>query len=96
VKISRFGKDASDRIEITSYGGLPEELSEEEFFEGFSVLRNKEIMHIFKDLNLAEQLGSGVPRILRSYDKTCSQFRRTFYACVFRPLKQSPRRLNHP
>ena len=30
-----------DRLEITSYGGLPEGLSEEEFFEGVSILRNK-------------------------------------------------------
>ncbi len=53
----------SDRIEITSVGGLPEGLSKQEFFEGYSVPRNKELMRVFKDLNLVEQLGSGVPRI---------------------------------
>ncbi len=56
-----------DRIEITSAGGLPEGLSQEEFFLGFSVPRNKELMRIFKDLGMVEQLGSGVPRILESY-----------------------------
>ena len=54
----------ADRIEITSAGGLPEGLSKQEFFEGFSVPRNKELMRIFKDLELVEQLGSGIPRIL--------------------------------
>ena len=48
----------ADRIEITSAGGLPEGLSKQEFFEGFSVPRNKELMRIFKDLELVEQLGS--------------------------------------
>ena len=53
-----------DRIEITSTGGLPDALSQVEFFEGFSVPRNKEIMRIYKDLKLVEHLVSGVPRIL--------------------------------
>ncbi len=60
-----------DRIEITSTGGLPEGLSQEEFFEGFSVPRNKELMRVFKDLDMVEQLGSGIPRILENYDKEC-------------------------
>ena len=53
-----------DRIEITSAGSLPEGLSKSEFFDGFSIPRNKELMRIFKDLDLVEQLGSGIPRIL--------------------------------
>lgn len=56
-----------DRLEITSYGSLPEGLSKEEFFEGYSIIRNKELMRIFKDLDLVEQLGSGIPRILQAY-----------------------------
>jgi len=35
-----------DRIEITSAGGLPEGLSQQEFFEGYSVPRNKELMRV--------------------------------------------------
>ncbi len=58
-----------DRLEITSAGGLPEGMDTDEFFEGVSNPRNKEIMRIFKDLEMVEQLGSGVPRILRSYTK---------------------------
>ncbi|MEQ6121646.1 RNA-binding domain-containing protein [Reichenbachiella sp. MALMAid0571] len=45
----------ADRLEITSYGGLPQGLSRQEFFEGFSVPRNKEIMRIFRDLDLVSQ-----------------------------------------
>jgi len=72
-----------DRLEITSAGGLPESLSQEEFFEGFSVPRNKEIMRVFKDLDLVEQLGSGIPRILESYPKECFKFSDNFLRMTF-------------
>jgi len=52
----------NNRIEISSYGGLPQGLDEEEFFEGFSIPRNKELMRVFRDLDLVEHLGSGIPR----------------------------------
>ena len=58
-----------DRLEITSAGSLPEGMDTHEFFEGVSNPRNKEIMRIYKDLDMVEQLGSGVPRILRTYSK---------------------------
>lgn len=45
-------------------GGLPEWLDREDFFKGVSIPRNKEIMRIYRDLDLVEQLGSGLPRIL--------------------------------
>ena len=72
-----------DRIEITSAGGLPEGLSQQEFFRGFSVPRNKELMRIFKDLRMVEQLGSGVPRILESYGKECFSFSDHFLRMSF-------------
>lgn len=72
-----------DRIEITSTGGLPNGLSKEEFFEGFSVPRNKELMRIFKDLGLVEQLGSGVPRILEYYGRECFKFSENFLRMTF-------------
>ena len=46
-----------DRIEITSFGGLPVGMTEREFFEGYSVPRNKELMRVFRDLDLVEHLG---------------------------------------
>ncbi|SFB93385.1 Predicted transcriptional regulator, contains HTH domain [Algibacter lectus] len=73
----------SDRIEITSAGGLPEGLSRQEFFEGFSVPRNKELMRIFKDLELVEQLGSGIPRILDHYGKESFNFSENFLRMTF-------------
>ena len=72
-----------DRIEITSSGGLPNGLSQNEFFEGYSVPRNKEIMRIYKDIGLAEQLGSGVPRILEYYGKDCFIFSENFLRMIF-------------
>ena len=71
-----------DRLEITSYGSLPQGLSEDEFFQGVSILRNKELMRIFKDLDLVEQLGSGIPRILESYDKNCFKFSENFLRVI--------------
>ncbi|MDR1997783.1 MAG: putative DNA binding domain-containing protein [Candidatus Margulisbacteria bacterium] len=59
-----------DRFEITSYGGLVRELSEAEFFAGVSKLRNPEIMRVFRDIELVERLGSGMHRILETYDRS--------------------------
>ena len=73
----------ADRIEITSAGGLPEGLSKQEFFEGFSVPRNKELMRIFKDLELVAQLGSGIPRILEHYGKESFGFSDNFLRMTF-------------
>ena len=73
----------SDRIEITSAGSLPDGLSKNEFFEGFSIPRNKELMRIYKDLDLVEQLGSGIPRILESYSKDSFRFSENFLRMVF-------------
>ena len=55
----------SDRLEITSYGGLIDGMTQEELFEGCSRPRNREIMRIFKDVDKVEQLGSGMKRILK-------------------------------
>lgn len=73
----------SDRIEITSAGGLPEGLNEDEFFEGYSVPRNKEVIRIYKDLQLVEQLGSGIPRILKHYKKDSFKFTDNFIRMTF-------------
>jgi ATP-dependent DNA helicase RecG len=77
-----------DRIEITSAGGLPDALNQEEFFEGVSIPRNKELMRIFKDLDMVEQLGSGVPRILESYAKECFKFSENFLRMTFPVIEE--------
>ena len=67
-----------DRLEITSAGRLPESLSKEEFFNGISIPRNKELMRIYRDVELVESLGSGIPRILRAYGEDCFKFTDNF------------------
>ncbi len=59
----------SDRMVFTSYGGLIPGQSEQDFFSCSSMPRNRELMRVFKDVGLVEQLGSGMSRILKSYDK---------------------------
>ena len=78
----------NDRIEITSFGSLPQGMTEKEFFEGYSVPRNKELMRVFRDLDLVEHLGSGVPRILRSYGKECFKFTENFLRMIFPASEQ--------
>ena len=74
----------SDRIEITSAGGLPQELSQEEFLEGVTAPRNKELIRVFKDVDLIENIGSGVLRILDAYDKSCFKFMAHFLRVSFK------------
>ena len=73
----------ADRLEITSTGGILQGLTESEFFEGFSMPRNKELMRIFRDLDMVEHLGSGVPRILKAYPKFCFRFTNNFIRMSF-------------
>ena len=65
-------------LEITSAGRLPESLTKEEFFNGISIPRNKELMRIYRDVELVESLGSGIPRILRAYGEDCFKFTDNF------------------
>ena len=73
----------SDRLEITSAGGLSFGLDKETFFDGYSVPVNREIMRVFKDLGMVEQLGSGLPRILKVYQKDSFIFNKNFIRMVF-------------
>ena len=68
----------SDRIVVTSYGGLVKGLSREEFFKGCSMVRNRELMRVFRDLELVEQLGSGMKRIMEVYDESIFEFTEHF------------------
>ena len=75
-----------DRLEITSAGRLPESLTREEFFNGISIPRNKELMRIYRDVELVESLGSGIPRILRAYGEDCFKFTDNFIRIIL-PIK---------
>ena len=58
----------SDKIEITSPGGLPQGVTEEEYLRGgLSVLRNRIIGNLFFRLHLIERFGTGIRRIKESY-----------------------------
>ena len=63
-------------------------MTEKEFFEGYSVPRNKELMRVFRDLDLVEYLGSGVPRILKSYGKEGFKFTKNFLRMIFPASEQ--------
>ena len=53
-----------DKFELYSYGGLPQGLSKEEFFKAKSLPRNRELMRVMSDLDMAEHLGRGMRRIM--------------------------------
>lgn len=73
----------SNRMEFTSYGGLIQGQSEEDFFSCSSMPRNRELMRVFKDVGLVEQLGSGMSRILRFYKRDIFQISDHFIKVVF-------------
>ncbi len=65
-------------------GGIPCGVSEDYFFNGYSSPRNKEIMRVFRDLEIVEQLGSGVPRILERYGRDVFEIRPNTLRVIFR------------
>jgi len=64
----------SDRLEITSAGIVHPGREQDDFFSGYSMPRNKTLMRVFKDLELVEYLGSGMPRILKAYPRETYEF----------------------
>ena len=72
-----------DRIEITSAWSIPPGVEQDEFFQGYSIPRNKILMRIFKDLDMVEYLGSGMPRILKFYKRDSYIFTANFIRTVF-------------
>lgn len=62
----------SDRIEIVSAGGLAHGISMEDISLGFSVCRNPKLANVFYRLNLIEAYGTGMMKMLSSYQK-CSR-----------------------
>lgn len=64
----------TDRIEISSPGGLPAGISKEEYLSGnVSILRNPIIAGVFYRLNFIEQFGTGVMRIIDEYRQSISK-----------------------
>ena len=70
IQISMY----EDRIEINSPGGLPLGISKDEYLNGnISILRNPIIAGVFYRLNLIEQFGTGVMRIIEEYRHSMSK-----------------------
>lgn len=70
IQISMY----KDRIEINSPGGLPTGISKDEYLNGnVLILRNPIIAGVFYRLNLIEQFGTGVMRIIEEYRYSMSK-----------------------
>jgi predicted HTH transcriptional regulator len=72
-----------DRFEITTYGDVLSWMTKKEFFSGVSRPKNPEIMRIFKDLELVENLGSGIPPIVERYGTKIFSFSKTVFRMAF-------------
>jgi len=57
-----------NRIEFVSIGGLPKGVSLDDILLGLSVPRNENLANVFYRLRLIEAYGTGIPKIMRSYD----------------------------
>ena len=73
----------SDRIEITSTGGLSIIKNIDDFFSAYSNPTSRELMRIYKDLELVEHLGSGLNRILEAYDKDSFVIKQNYMKNIF-------------
>ena len=67
-------EEFSNRFEISSFGGLPDGFSQEDFLDGYSLPVNPELIRVFRDLGLAERLGTGIRRVLKFYPKEIFRF----------------------
>lgn len=56
-----------DRLELTSPGGLLQTVTIERIKEGYSKVRNRALTDAFIYMNLIDQYGSGIPRILEEF-----------------------------
>ncbi|MCD8041420.1 MAG: winged helix-turn-helix transcriptional regulator [Clostridia bacterium] len=68
---------------------MPTGLSTDEFFAGRSLPRNKELMRIFSDLDMSEQLGTGMKKILRQYPKDIFDISEHFLSVKFMYNKEA-------
>ena len=57
-----------DRIEFVSIGGLARGITFNDMMLGVSVARNRNLANVFYRLTLIEAYGTGIPKILRSYE----------------------------
>jgi len=58
-----------DRIEFVSIGGLVRGITFDDMMLGISVARNRNLANVFYRLTLIEAYGTGMPKIIRSYEE---------------------------
>lgn len=63
-----------DRLEIVSYGGIPQNLTKEEFLSGKTEPVNKDLMKIFLQCGIVEHSGHGVPIVVKEYGESAYTF----------------------
>jgi predicted HTH transcriptional regulator len=68
----------TDRIVVTSCGGLVEGLTEADFFKCRSMPRDRELTRVFRDTGLVEQIGSGMSRVPKAYDRSIFELTPSF------------------
>jgi ATP-dependent DNA helicase RecG len=88
-----------DRIEFVTIGGLVRGITKEDMLLGVSMLRNKYLANIFYRLKLIEAFGTGIPKIMESYQSfdiqpkieiTDNAFKITLYnTLVYKEKKES-------
>ena len=86
-----------DKIQITSPGGLPKGIGEEEYMRGgISILRNPIIGNVFYRLHMIEKFGTGIRRINEAYQDNMTKpiFTITENAiCIILPILQKKNNL---
>lgn len=73
-----------DRFELITYGGLPQGLTEEEFFNAKSLPRNRELMKIMNNLDMGEHIGRGMRRIMNHLKKEDFEISENFLTINFK------------
>lgn len=70
VKEPNVIKVFSDRIEFSSFGGLPNGIAYDDLFVGMSVPRNKNLANFFKNYELTSNFGLGIGIIRDAYNRS--------------------------
>ncbi len=63
-----------DRLEIISYGTIPNGMTKDEFLSGKTHPVNEELMKIFLQCHIVEQTGHGVPKVIKKYGVNAYNF----------------------
>lgn len=74
----------SDRIEFVSLGGLVKGLTLQDILLGISQCRNEKLAAVFYRLKLVEAYGTGLPKIIESYEESLQQPRIELSENVFK------------